>query len=456
MRPDLPAILARQLACHRELLPAIRADQDPDILHRFRVTLRRGRVALRELGGRPARRLSRDLRWLTAATAARDHDLLLGRLAEFRATAGPPVPGLDRLVTAVAEQRERSVARLLACLDDQRYAQILKRWQRLAKPGRKMDLREQAAESLWLAFAHLNRDLRAAGPGAPAVELHRLRKSAKRFRYLLEFDTPGGRAPKKVLRCCRALQDALGGIQDCSVQQRLILDYRDALVPEYKPAAADAILAWLRGTETAYRKQVRSALRKFRKLGYHRELIELINGLREPAREAPMQHDHELLLLRHAKSDWDSGAGSDFERPLNRRGREDAPRVGQLLSEKGWVPDFVRASPALRAWQTTIAACEEVGFGGERIEFDRRLYLADLDRLLGVLRETPDVVRRLLLVGHNPGFEDLARHLGVTEPADGKFLPTASLARIAFNGSWSALTAGEASTVNELIRPKDL
>jgi phosphohistidine phosphatase SixA len=95
----------------------------------------------------------------------------------------------------------------------------------------------------------------------------------------------------------------------------------------------------------------------------------------------------ELLLLRHAKSDWYSGAASEFERPLNDRGRKEAPRMGAWLLSQNLKPDYLVSSPATRARETILAVADQLGIGERHIQWDDRLYMADPDILLGILGE---------------------------------------------------------------------
>nr|VFK66681.1 MAG: phosphohistidine phosphatase [Candidatus Kentron sp. UNK]VFK69950.1 MAG: phosphohistidine phosphatase [Candidatus Kentron sp. UNK] len=151
----------------------------------------------------------------------------------------------------------------------------------------------------------------------------------------------------------------------------------------------------------------------------------------------------ELLLLRHAKSDWNAAA-SDFERPLSKRGMRDAPRVGRWLHGQGLGPDFVISSPALRARQTALAVCEAFGIGEDRIHWEARIYDAALQTLWYLLTECDQQAERVLLVGHNPGLALLLAQLCPTleSPSDGKILPTATLARIRMPVDWRTLAPG--------------
>ncbi len=165
----------------------------------------------------------------------------------------------------------------------------------------------------------------------------------------------------------------------------------------------------------------------------------------------------ELLILRHAKSAWDTPAATDFDRPLNGRGKRDAPRMGAWLRDQGLVPDHVVASPARRARQTARRVCNALGVDPETIDWQQRLYLADVPTLLQALAECPVTAVRVLLVGHNPGLEELLEHLGrrLEPPPDGTRLPTATVARLALPEDWGHLAAA-CGELRAWVRPRDL
>ncbi|MGE0371159.1 MAG: histidine phosphatase family protein [Gammaproteobacteria bacterium] len=165
-----------------------------------------------------------------------------------------------------------------------------------------------------------------------------------------------------------------------------------------------------------------------------------------------------LLILRHAKSDRDGAAVDDFARPLAARGRRDAPRMGRWLRTRGLRPDLVLSSPALRTRQTTEAVQEALELPAERLRFDDRLYLAALATLLAVIADCPARTGTLLLVGHNPGLEELLEHLCAEAPprnAAGKLLTAGALARLTVRQGWKKLEPHGASLV-ELVRPREL
>lgn len=165
----------------------------------------------------------------------------------------------------------------------------------------------------------------------------------------------------------------------------------------------------------------------------------------------------ELLLLRHGKSDWSTGV-DDFDRPLIDRGKRSAQRVGAWLAQQDMVPDVIVTSPAERALLTAQKACKAMGYGDQGIYMDKRIYAADLDALLEVLADCPADAARIMLVGHNPGLEELLVWLAseaVSVPEDGKLLPTGTLARLQMPADWGALTAGCARLVS-ITRPATL
>jgi len=165
----------------------------------------------------------------------------------------------------------------------------------------------------------------------------------------------------------------------------------------------------------------------------------------------------ELLLLRHGKSDWRQ-AGADFARPLKPRGERNATQVGAWLATHGLLPDIIVSSPATRA----LATARRVRAAGGRedlpLRTDDRIYAAELADLLAVLATLPARPARVLLVGHNPGLEELLVYLAGPDaetPADGKLLPTATLARLAMPERWQELVPGSAGLL-DLIRPAEL
>ncbi len=165
----------------------------------------------------------------------------------------------------------------------------------------------------------------------------------------------------------------------------------------------------------------------------------------------------ELLILRHGKSDWDV-ACDDFQRPLKDRGKRGAQRMGAWLWREGRIADLIITSPAERALVTAEKCCKAMGLGAAGIIEKRRIYDAGAGDLMHVLNESPAEAQRILLVGHNPGLEELVEYLADVQPAipaDGKLMPTATLAIFSVAEEWSALSAG-GGHLEEIVRPNQL
>lgn len=158
-----------------------------------------------------------------------------------------------------------------------------------------------------------------------------------------------------------------------------------------------------------------------------------------------------LLILRHANARRRSPTGEDLDRPLDERGRRDAPRIGRLIAERELVPDLVLASPAKRAAATARLAAEAGGFE-DRIRFSDELYGAGADDCLALLRRVGPSERRVLVVGHNPTLEEL---VGLLTDRDAR-LPTGGLVRIDVElEEWRHLARG-AGRLARSWRPQEL
>lgn len=118
-----------------------------------------------------------------------------------------------------------------------------------------------------------------------------------------------------------------------------------------------------------------------------------------------------LYLVRHAKSSWKYTDLRDFDRPLNKRGKRDAPFMGKLLAEDNVMPDLIISSPALRALSTAKKIAAELGYPVEKIETHKRLYESDTDDYLNVISQVPDTVETLMIFSHNPGLTILNNFL---------------------------------------------
>jgi phosphohistidine phosphatase len=164
------------------------------------------------------------------------------------------------------------------------------------------------------------------------------------------------------------------------------------------------------------------------------------------------------MLLRHAKSDWPGTDIPDRDRPLAKRGRRDAPRVGRWLRDRGYVPDAVVCSPARRAQQTWELLAPELG-GSPSVTFEPRAYDANALTLLSLARDLPSPYRAALLIGHNPAISELVGALAEPRAEDGESreirFPTAAVAVLEFTGGWSDLSPGQAQLV-DFTAPADL
>ncbi len=168
-----------------------------------------------------------------------------------------------------------------------------------------------------------------------------------------------------------------------------------------------------------------------------------------------------LTVLRHAKSSWDDAVARDFDRPLNARGQKAAVTVGRHMRSEGLSFDQVVASPATRVVETVEQV--ETGYGSALAPaWDRRIYLASASTLLDVVHELPAGADSALLIGHNPGLEDLILMLVpdragdlLRDSVEEKF-PTAALAVITFDvAEWNAVRSSSGTLVR-FVRPRDL
>jgi phosphohistidine phosphatase len=149
-----------------------------------------------------------------------------------------------------------------------------------------------------------------------------------------------------------------------------------------------------------------------------------------------------LYVVRHAKSSWDDPDQADFDRPLNDRGKRDAPRMGKRLKEKDIHPDLLISSPAKRALSTCKRIAKELGYAKEKIKEDRQLYHASDDLILSVLHDVNDKHSTVMIFGHNPGLTDFVNSL-MSEEKNIDNIPTAGVVAFRLDvGSWKQLTWG--------------
>jgi phosphohistidine phosphatase len=136
-----------------------------------------------------------------------------------------------------------------------------------------------------------------------------------------------------------------------------------------------------------------------------------------------------LYLFRHAKSSWSFDDLSDQERPLNDRGRDDAPAMGKALAKRRICPDIIVSSPAVRAMSTAVLVAREMQYPHDKIVVESGIYGADVDDLLAIIRDLPDSAASVLLVGHNPTITETANALS---PSSVNEMPTAAVVCLRF------------------------
>ena len=159
-----------------------------------------------------------------------------------------------------------------------------------------------------------------------------------------------------------------------------------------------------------------------------------------------------LILIRHAKSSWDEPGIGDRERPLNKRGLADAPKIGAALKERGVEPDVIIVSLAVRAWTTAELIADALDYPREELVQESAIYAASFNSLMQVVQNINEEVETACLIGHNPGFEDLANSLIPGMPVD--HMPTCGVVRMQLKSdTWGAVEVGDGGLV-EFFGPK--
>jgi len=164
------------------------------------------------------------------------------------------------------------------------------------------------------------------------------------------------------------------------------------------------------------------------------------------------------MLLRHTKSDWSAGAVRDFDRPLAGRGRSDAPRMGRWLKKQKCIPEIILCSPALRARETVVAVNAKLDVENKNIIYEDSIYAASADALLRQIKKYNQHYNNIMMVGHNPGMDELLCFLCSVQPpvtANGKLMTPAAVAVLEFDNNESMCKPG-AGDVLFLMRPKAL
>ncbi|HEY0763370.1 MAG TPA: histidine phosphatase family protein [Pyrinomonadaceae bacterium] len=158
-----------------------------------------------------------------------------------------------------------------------------------------------------------------------------------------------------------------------------------------------------------------------------------------------------LFLLRHAKSSWKDDTLADFERPLNRRGKHAAETIGHYFKTSAIVPELILCSPAERTRQTVELLLKHARWSTE-VRYDQRIYEASAQRLVEVVSQIDNDRKVAMLVGHNPGLEDLLLlFTGNTE-----VMPTGAIAKLMLKTTKWATALEKRATLDWIVRPKDL
>ncbi len=163
-----------------------------------------------------------------------------------------------------------------------------------------------------------------------------------------------------------------------------------------------------------------------------------------------------LYIMRHAKSDWSGPQISDFDRPINKRGTRNAIRIGGWMNENNHTPQKIISSPALRAKETIELVAEQISkFNLEDLTYEDELYLAGFTQLIEFINTYKDKVKSLMLVGHNPGIENLVNYLCDRSGDKETIVTTANLFIFKFSSD-SFNTAVDIIELVEAIKPREL
>ena len=167
---------------------------------------------------------------------------------------------------------------------------------------------------------------------------------------------------------------------------------------------------------------------------------------------------NQLIIMRHAKSDWSDASRSDFDRPLTARGKKAAKQMGQWLKQKQYRIGRILCSPARRAKQTCLLVAEQLDFSQQHVLWEDKIYEASLNDLIALIDQYGAGAHTLLIVGHNPGLDQLLCHLSHDRPLaneSGKLLTTAATAVLDYGTAPISAKAHQAR-LQYLIRPKEV
>ncbi len=163
-----------------------------------------------------------------------------------------------------------------------------------------------------------------------------------------------------------------------------------------------------------------------------------------------------LYIMRHAKSDWAAAGASDFDRPINKRGKRSAILIGEWMRENNRLPQKIISSPAVRAKQTTELVIKQFpSMNSGEVTYDKDLYLADPDTLIEVIQLYKNDLNSLMIVAHNPGLEQLVHSLSSEADTDYRSMTTANLVIFEYlDNQFNPLT--DKGKIIEFIKPKEL
>jgi phosphohistidine phosphatase SixA/CHAD domain-containing protein len=451
------------LAMHE---PDALAGADPEGVHRMRVAVRKLRSALRLNGGikdDPGRTaLDAELSWFAGTLApARELDVFLNEvLPAARAKQAADPAALAAFAAQAGKHRAAAYRQVAEVLTSDRYKAIKEAIIRLcaepgpaaageaAPPATVEDWAPEVLDRLRARTLKCGRGFRHMSP----EDRHKLRVAAKRLRYAADFFEGVFRRKtvRRFIDALRRVQDGLGRANDLATLHRFLPALaRDADDPAAVTGAA-AVERWAQREYAVGDDQLVEAWRSF---GRARPFW------RQPARTEDEPAVKTVLLSRHAKSSWEDASLADVDRPLAPRGVKAAGAVGRYVFRTAGMPDLVLCSTAARARQTweRMSAAAPLSVP---VRYLDELYMATPERLLTILARLPDDVDCVLVIGHNPGFEELLRLLGSSDPAACEPLPekfpTAAVAEVRLEiPRWWDIAPGR-GRLHRFITPKDL
>lgn len=147
-----------------------------------------------------------------------------------------------------------------------------------------------------------------------------------------------------------------------------------------------------------------------------------------------------LFIVRHAKSSWDFPELDDYDRPLNKRGKRNAPEMGQRLAKKNLLPDKMITSPAKRAAATAKRIAKEISYPNDRIQKEPLFYHGSIQDMISIVQGQDNGISTIMIFGHNPGLTDLANKLSGSDIYN---IPTCGIVELEFNvDAWDKIGKG--------------